>query len=126
LDRQQLQWRDSHDGSFVILGNRGVKDGDQTNAAQYNASVTLKIHGTKQWFGNICFNDNHTTTSKTFFPENVNFTNAGVLTPDNIFKNDWPGGGPDKTKGKDSWLTITRALTGDATTGATDCDNQWD
>ena len=59
--RRAKEWRDTYNSRFVVLGNRGVQNGDFTPNI-YNSSKTLQIHGgAKQWFGNLCFNDNHVT-----------------------------------------------------------------
>jgi len=111
-ERQLKQWRESLDSAFPILGNRGVQNGnDQTSGplSPYNISVTLLIHGGKKdWDGNICYNDNHVAYTKTFRPEGVNYNAAGVLTADNIFRNDAMNGSGSDPKGGDAWLIIIR------------------
>jgi hypothetical protein len=84
----------------------------------------LLIHGRKQWLGNICYNDNHVATSKTFIPEGINYQSGATVLPDNIFKNDMNG--TNDPKGTDCWLTVTYALSGDATNGITQMINSWD
>jgi hypothetical protein len=106
-DRQVRQWRDTADSTWPMIGNRGVQNGSLT-ASIYNSSITLQIHSKKQWLGNIVFNDNHVLVSKTFVPEGVEFDLNGAMTPDNIFKNDSPGGGPTSPAGIDAWLCIIR------------------
>lgn len=107
LDRQVREWKDTSNSSWPILGNRGVKDGlvgGGTTATDYKQSVTLKIHGgQKEWDGNICYNDNHVVFTKTFKPEGVNCLVGGVVTPDNIFKDDT---GSTPVDGTDAWLVI--------------------
>ncbi len=103
-DRQIQQWRDCLDSKFAIIGNRGV-NGGAIDQATYNASLTLQIHGKKQWMGNICFNDNHTVVSKTFTPENMTTTAAlAVGGADNLYRNDQTGN--NATSGTDSWLAM--------------------
>jgi prepilin-type N-terminal cleavage/methylation domain-containing protein len=110
-DRKKREWRESLNSKYAVVGNRGVRDGNITPAV-YEASVTLNTHGArKQWDGNICFNDNHIEYLSTFFPEGVNYQQAGVSVQDNIFKND-TGGGATSSTGTDSWLVLVSAVTG--------------
>jgi len=124
-ERQLKQWRDSLDSNWAILGNRGVHDGF-VDEANYNVSITLQIHGKKQWLGNVCYNDNHVVPSKTFYPEGVNYSQAGVATPDNIFKNENNGspssGSPN---GNDCWLVISLKMLGTAD-NTTVIQTSWD
>jgi prepilin-type N-terminal cleavage/methylation domain-containing protein len=85
--RKLKHWKNTLDSTFPTIGNRGVFRG-RLNAA-YNASITLKIHGSDQeWVGNICYNDNHMVTERTFYPEDVTWLDptAGTTVPDNIFE----------------------------------------
>lgn len=106
-ERKLKQWRESLDSAWAIVGNRGVSGG--VVDAAYKDSITLQIHGKKQWLGNICYNDNHVKPEKAFLPENVNYFAAGVATPDNIFRND-SGTSQTSTTGSDCWLVICRRL----------------
>jgi prepilin-type N-terminal cleavage/methylation domain-containing protein len=122
-ERQVKQWRESLDSNYAVISNRGVKDGS-TAANEYNASVTLQIHGgKKEWDGNVCYNDNHVNVSKTFYPEGVNYNNAGTVTADNIFKNDQ--GTPTTAVGSDCWLVINQIVAGPID-APTDLTNNWD
>jgi len=105
-ERKQREWKKTLNSSFPVLGNRGVNNG-QTGAGVYDKSKTLEIHGgKKQWDGNICYNDNHVTVEQSFSPEGVNFLLGGVITADNIFRNDAFGGSGTNPKGADAWLVI--------------------
>ncbi|HWB20863.1 MAG TPA: type II secretion system protein [Phycisphaerales bacterium] len=89
--RRTLQWRNSLDSRYVILGNRGVRAGS-IDSAEYGSSMTLQIHGPKkEWDGNIIYNDNHVSYVNTFWPEDVNYSLNGETKPDNIFQNDTTG-----------------------------------
>nr|PZN48299.1 MAG: hypothetical protein DIU61_19020 [Bacteroidota bacterium] len=104
-ERKRRQWRDSMDSSFAILGNRGPRLGDL--GEHYRKSITLQIHGgTKEWFGNICFNDNHIMSYRTFTPEGINYSKGGESFPDNFFANDFEPGAGSQTSGTDAWLVI--------------------
>lgn len=109
-DRQRREWRDTASSSWPILGNRGVRDGlvDNSNTpTSFNNSLTLQIHGgRKDWDGNICYSDNHVVYTRTFKPEGLFFQSAGVMTQDNLFRNDAPDGGPTDADGADAWLVI--------------------
>ena len=90
-ERQRIQWRESLDETFAIVGNRGPRDGIDDPK-----SITYEIHGSRsQWMGNVIYNDNHVITASTFTPEG----------DDNLFKMEQ---GPD---GLDSLLGITAAMT---------------
>jgi prepilin-type N-terminal cleavage/methylation domain-containing protein len=103
--RKLKEWRDTSSSAWPILGNRGV-NGGLVDANNYNKSITLEIHGGKKnWDGNICYNDNHVDYIQTFTPEGVNFTLAGVSTPDNIFRNDSVSS-QTNANGNDAWLVI--------------------
>lgn len=106
-DRQARHWRDTLDGTYPIVGNRGVSQGSM-DPTTYNQSITLLIHGgKKEWVGNIVFNDNHVVVQRGFFPEGVNYLDtAGNYQPDNIFKNDMPNGSANSVKGIDAWLVM--------------------
>jgi prepilin-type N-terminal cleavage/methylation domain-containing protein len=109
--RRTVQWKESLDEKFAMVGNRGVKHGS-LEETDYLESVTLEIHGgRKSWLGNIVFNDNHVVTENTFTPEGLNYRDNGVTTPDNLYKNDM---GPSVVSyvGEDSWLAIVSALLG--------------
>jgi len=102
-DRKKREWRDSLNSQWPIISNRGVKEGS-LQAADYNASITLQIHGRKQWMGNIIYNDNHAEVSKTFKPEGVVYTQGNASFADNIFNNDQFTA--TDAKGLDAYLTM--------------------
>lgn len=110
--RKPQEWKNTLNSKFAVVGNRGVKDGSITGT-EYNKSVTLEIHGTrKQWDGNICYNDNHVNFELSFFPEGIDITLNGVVTPDNLFKEDISSGSAGS--GSDIWLTMVSQMTGNA------------
>ena len=108
--RRVVEWRDTMNSQFAMIGNRGPQYGQLGNV--YEESITLEIHpGRKQWIGNICYNDNHVETLNTFYPEGVNYVDPsgdGVL-PDNLFGNDVVG--PSSPDGYDIWLVMYWAVT---------------
>ena len=109
--RKKVQWRDTIDSSFAIVGNRGPEQGDNVN---YNSSVTLQIHGSgDQWVGNICYNDNHVELTNTLYPEGMNYRDGNQSAPDNLFRNDEKDGA-DSPDGSDAWLTIVSGILGSA------------
>jgi prepilin-type N-terminal cleavage/methylation domain-containing protein len=131
-ERQLKHWRDTANGSWPMIGNRGVKDGVIDNGnlpTSFNNSLTLQIHGgRKDWDGNICFNDNHVAYIKTFKPDTVLYLNGGVQSPDNIFRNDDPLGGPTSANGGDAWLIIinTGGLAVDGNNNVNGLLAEWD
>lgn len=117
--RKAKQWQNTMDPKFVVVGNRGVKDGVFTGT-DYTASRTLQIHGgDKEWEGNVCFNDNHVIFDRKFQPDGIaQYTSGATTITDNIFKND-----PEAATG-DTWLTMCKGLTVSGTTYTP--DNTWD
>lgn len=103
--RKKIEWKNTMNSKFAVVGNRGVKDGSLA-PNDYNNSKTLEIHSTrKKWGGNICYNDNHVNFEESFTPEGLDITISGVVTPDNIFKEDSVVGGAQGTGG-DIWLAM--------------------
>jgi prepilin-type N-terminal cleavage/methylation domain-containing protein len=125
-ERKLKHWKNSMDSKWAMVGNRGPADGDLTGA-QYRDSITLKIHGAaKEWYGNICYNDNHVTPTRTFLPEGVNYTLAGAATPDNIFKNENNGqANSSALTGNDCWLAMSFRIFG-TPADPMNTQNKWD
>ena len=131
-ERKKRHWRDTMDSRFAMIGTRGVEDGSLV-AETYYTSVTLEFHGgSKEWVGNVAFNDNHTERLDTFFPEGLTYqitqgdqveTNA-----DNIFKDDTgdQNGGVDPDGGFDIWLVIYTSIHRDPNNPQIGRDIQWD
>ncbi|MCH7571750.1 MAG: type II secretion system protein [Planctomycetes bacterium] len=72
-ERWRTKWRteSTHSASAVIMGSRGTKNGEITTD-NYRLSQTLELHGAKnQWVGNLVFQDNHTETVVSFYPNQV-------------------------------------------------------
>jgi prepilin-type N-terminal cleavage/methylation domain-containing protein len=108
--RKLKHWKNTLDSTFPTIGNRGVFRGSLGNSI-YNASITLKIHGSDQeWVGNICYNDNHMVTERTFYPEDVTWQNpvSGTSDPDNIFARE------DTDADSDVLLAMVPEVTGTA------------
>ncbi|MCH7602744.1 MAG: cobalamin-dependent protein [Planctomycetes bacterium] len=112
-ERWRTKWRteSTHSAAAVIMGSRGTENGDITTD-NYRLSQTLELHGAKnQWVGNLVFQDNHTETVVSFYPNQVIYQrqDSGTPTPDNIFDaefNDFPLNGDEQASG-DTWLTLT-------------------
>lgn len=112
-ERWRTKWRteSTHSAAAVIMGSRGTKNGEITTD-EYRLSQTLELHGAKnQWVGNLVFQDNHTETVVSFYPNQVIYQrqDSGTPTPDNIFDaefNDFPLNGDEAASG-DTWLTLT-------------------
>jgi prepilin-type N-terminal cleavage/methylation domain-containing protein len=130
--RRKSEWKNSSNSRFVVLGNRGVKGGDIAGN-DYKNSKTLDIHGAKnEWAGNMCYNDNHVSFDRTFFPESLTKLPASAAgaqgTADNVFKNDTNGLATNNPlRNSDVFLAIQRqAATG--TTFVTETSSQvtWD
>lgn len=108
--RRKKEWKSSGNSKFVIIGNRGVKDG-LTNTTDYTNSQTLAIHGAKdEWEGNLCHNDNHVVFVRSSSPEGLDKVGTGsTAILDNVFKADTTTGGTD------SLIQIVTSCTGPAT-----------
>jgi prepilin-type N-terminal cleavage/methylation domain-containing protein len=127
-ERKKRHWKDTMDSRFAMIGTRGVEDGSLDENIYYR-SVTLEFHGgSKEWVGNVAFNDNHTERLDTFFPEGLNYRIGGVSTPDNIFKDDTgdEDGGIGQQGGFDIWLVIYLSITDDPQSPQIGDDLQWD
>jgi hypothetical protein len=131
--RRRTEWRNTGNSRFAIMGNRGPKAGNPTSA-DYTNSKTLLIHGgSKEWDGNIGYNDNHVEYGRTFYPENVKPLNqascsgggadliVNSLSQDNIFKND-TGCQANAKKNVDSVLWIQRRSTNTTANGIVTAD----
>jgi prepilin-type N-terminal cleavage/methylation domain-containing protein len=131
--RRKTEWRNTGNSRFAIIGNRGPKAGNPTSA-DYTNSKTLLIHGgSKEWDGNIGYNDNHVEYGRTFYPENVKPLNqascsgggadliVNSLSQDNIFKND-TGCQTNAKKNVDSVLWIQRRSTNTTANGIVTAD----
>ncbi len=127
-ERKKRHWRDTMDSRFAMVGTRGVEDGSLDEEIYYR-SVTLEFHGgSKEWVGNVAFNDNHTERLDTFFPEGLNYQIAGQSFADNIFKDDTGDndGGPGTDGGFDIWLVIYLSISDDPLEPAIGDSLQWD
>lgn len=101
-DRRKTQWRDSLDPNFAVVSDRGPKDG-----AWDAKSITMKSHGnTKDWVGNVAFNDGHVQK----FTFSAKDPNAFNVNGDNLFRVD------DLAKGGDMWLGLFGATDENTTT----------
>ncbi len=126
--RKILQWKDSLNSKWAVVGDRGPQDGSPLSGVceecpTYAESITLGFHGgDKQWVGNIGFNDNHVALLHTMLPEGYNYMTDGVPQPDNFFYND-SAGNCDTGAGNDIWLTLISAITSpDGLTLDSECD----
>lgn len=118
--RFDAQWRLSLDPRFIVVGNRGVRDGSNDPAIA-GQSVTLGIHGAADaWEGNLVFNDGHVEYTSTFTPAALPvFGTKASPVADNIFKADAEGNGGDV------WLTMIRRVTLDGN-GEPSAERSWD
>lgn len=106
--RMEMQWRESLDSKFVVLGNRGPRNG-----VINPESFTCDKEG--RWSGNVVFNDNHTEFLETTWPAMLTYTDAaGEKKPDNLFCME------DGPAGVDVIVTFTKSMTKDG------AELQWD
>jgi hypothetical protein len=111
-ERERIEWRESLNGNWAVIGNRGVRDGDSTGLA-LNQSITPQIHAKKSWLGNICYNDNHVKPENSFTPSGVTCLINGQSVPDNLYQNQnngWPSS--ESPDGLDCWLVVCRKMIG--------------
>jgi prepilin-type N-terminal cleavage/methylation domain-containing protein len=103
-DRRNYTWRNTNDSSKVVLGNRGVREGN-TNGDDYRNSPTLRFHGPdKEWQGHVVFGDNHVEYSKSFFPPNVSHEcGLDEIIQDNIFAAEFEDCGPPQSQNNENW-----------------------
>jgi prepilin-type N-terminal cleavage/methylation domain-containing protein len=84
-ERKGRHWRSSTDSSFVVLSNRGPRDGELNQVA---ASRTADIHGPhREWHGHFVYNDNSVVLEQTFWPEKLAKIGQSQETLDNVFAN---------------------------------------
>ncbi|MDY7107826.1 MAG: prepilin-type N-terminal cleavage/methylation domain-containing protein [Planctomycetota bacterium] len=103
--RKTDQWRETYDSKYAIASNRGVRYGEILDE-----SITYEIHGgRKQWVGNVCYQDNHVAVHNTFYPEGVEYQDAGVSKPDNLFNFDT---GTNEGDGYDIYLGLISTIFG--------------
>ncbi len=102
-ERQSRHWNNTADGTFVVNGFRGPKNGD---VSQLEDSVTTGVYGPPgQWVGPLCFNDNSVQMAETFYPEACK--RVGVNQDlDNIFNNDTAS--QTSGAGTDVWLYLVK------------------
>ena len=127
-ERKKRHWRDTMDSRFAMIGTRGVIDGS-LEPEDYYASVTLEFHGgSKEWVGNVAFNDNHTERLDTFFPEGLTYQIGENTIADNIFKDDTGDGdgGTQPDGGFDIWLVIYLEISDDPLNPQIGNQLQWD
>lgn len=107
VGRRIMEWKSTGNSKFVVVGNRGVKDGI-VSGATYEQSQTLLIHGGKnEWDGNLCKNDSSVEFGRTFIPSYLNKVGLAPGILDNVFLND------DSLTGKDCLIQIVTACTGE-------------
>jgi prepilin-type N-terminal cleavage/methylation domain-containing protein len=116
-DRRNYTWRNTNDSSKVVLGNRGVRDGD-TSGNLYRDSWTLLFHGPdKEWHGHVVFGDTHVEYSKSFYPTNVSHEcGLDAIIQDNIFvaEFDQCGSLAGNWKQGDAWIAMNEVVSDDA------------
>ena len=118
-ERKKNEWRETYNSKFAAIGNRGVADGEIVDE-----SITYEIHGgRKQWLGNICYNDNHIATEKSFLPEGIEYRDDTGNHADNLFSNQTASAG--SAEGYDIWLVLVSEITGSPSSGLT-LQLEWD
>ena len=106
VGRRISEWKSSGNSKFVVLGNRGVRDGI-TSGAIYEQSQTLLMHGgSNEWDGNLCKNDSSVEFGRTFIPSYLNKIGVAPGIFDNVFLND------DALIGRDCLIQIVTTCTG--------------
>jgi len=117
--RKKLRWRNTADNNDPLMSSRapyrgrGINDGE---ACVYETSMTLLMHGAKdQWAGYVCYGDNHTEFTESFYPALVSYEpheDNSSLRKDNIFAAEFAdyGGQPGNGyKSGDAFLIMQRS-----------------
>jgi prepilin-type N-terminal cleavage/methylation domain-containing protein len=105
-ERKTLEWKETLNSQFAVVGNRGPEGADDPTIMLQNMeqSITREFHGgRKDWSGQISYNDNHIEYEKTFWPDGLNYQIGGNSEPDNLFNNDT---GSTDDDGYDVWLIM--------------------
>lgn len=134
-ERKVRKWKDSQSAADPALSTRGTgsaddsfRGGDMTGD-EYTKSPTLLLHGPrKQWFGNVCFMDNHTELLETFYPQLTAYeaSDSDRDIKDNIFDCEFDdtgtGGGDGETQqaAGDAFLVVA------ITAFENSCGNRYD
>ena len=112
--RKKVKWSNSQSAGDPIIATRGPRDG-ATEGSEYTDSPTLQLHDTdREWFGNVCFNDNHTETLNNFYPSKTTYEPLNGAAPqvDNIFAAEFGDFDPANTEASgDAFLVICTAST---------------
>ncbi len=120
-ERKVRKWKDSQAAADPALSTRGTgsaidafRGGDMTGD-EYTKSPTLLLHDTRrEWWGNVCFMDNHTETLQTFYPQLTAYEAADNDRDikDNIFDCEFDdsgtgqGGGEIQQGSADAFLVV--------------------
>ncbi len=134
-ERKVRKWKDSQAAADPALSTRGTasatdtfRGGDMTGD-EYTKSPTLLLHDTRrEWWGNVCFMDNHTETLRTFYPQLTAYeaSDGDRDIKDNIFDcefNDHPDegqGGEIQQASGDAFLVVA------ITAFENSCGNRYD
>ena len=119
--RKTTEWRETYNSKFAMISNRGTPFGEILKD-----SLTYEIHGgTKQWVGNVCWQDNHVSVENSFLPEGADYSDADGSVADNLFNVDCTSGSCDYYGG-DIWLVILSILSGSEADPIGGKDLQWD
>jgi hypothetical protein len=96
-DRFDVEWKDTLNSQWPLIGNRGPKDGiDNPQSLTYGRN--------KQWGGHAFFGDGHIAFVNSFTPNGLTFRRGSETYQDNIFKMD------DGPKGGDAVLAFTKTM----------------
>jgi prepilin-type N-terminal cleavage/methylation domain-containing protein len=111
--RKKTKWRNSSREGDPVLATRGPRAGADTGN-QFERSYTLLLHGSKkEWDGNVCYADNHTEMTSTFWPAIVSYEPQeanGQLQKDNIFAAEFDDIQGNVFMSGDAYLVMTRAV----------------
>ncbi len=126
-DRKASEWRTTHNSKYAVISNRGPYDNNESKGGvNVKDSITYQIHGgSRQWVGNVCFQDNHISVEDTVWPEGVDYSTSKGSTPDNLFWFDCPSGETCDEYGGDiaCWIIAKMDTEGKV---KLDKDVQWD
>jgi prepilin-type N-terminal cleavage/methylation domain-containing protein len=97
-ERKKTKWRNTQSAIDPIISTRGTRNGEfSASSNEYRLSPTLQLHGpNKEWYGNVCFSDNHVEYINHFFPGGYEPLNGTEPEKDNMFKAEFTDYGPQQ------------------------------
>jgi prepilin-type N-terminal cleavage/methylation domain-containing protein len=114
--RRTRYWVNYARTGVPVFTTRGTSNGNDSDENRYSRSPTLRLHGPdKQWEGNVCYADSHTSYKKSFYASDYHCQGNGGMVPDNMFTYDMEncsGNGFPKGYEGDAWCGMCNKAMG--------------